>query len=538
MFIVSVLTAMCISTLWAGTRISVVVVPFSINSSETIDYVRDGIWDMLISRLSAGDTIEVISKQAISDAVKALGKSEIKEDNAYSLAKRLHSDYVVWGTVTKIGKGLSIDGKVLDIRNRTSHEGLFQQCETIDAVIPKVNDFASKVESIILGSTAQGKPAEEGGVEGTRQVAASSAEENPADLSAFNPGIVSASKTTDSIGFWLSDKIAKRFKGLDIGDVDADGRNEIVVIDDRTVMIYRREGDALVLLHTIQGRMYDNYIAVDTADVNRNGIREIFVTNVNGSQVESFVLEYRDGGFEKTATELKWFLRVIGTPVEPMLLAQSRGIDAAFGDGIYSISWKDGRYVEDKRIPVPAGLSIYGLTIDAIDASGIERCIALGEYDHLCIYAKTGKALSQIHILGGGDELLWKSDEVYGGSNNVFNYGGNRPAGYSADTPDNVYIELRVLTVDMNRDGKREVLIAKNLSSVGNILKNLKVYSGSELYHLEWDGIGMRENWKTRKIQGYIADYQFKDIDNDGRNEIVLVLGLSGASSVIAAYDM
>jgi hypothetical protein len=33
---------------------------------------------------------------------------------------------------------------------------------------------------------------------------------------------------------------------------------------------------------------------------------------------------------------------------------------------------------------------------------------------------------------------------------------------------------------------------------------------------------GPSENWKTRKINGYVADYQFKDIDNDGQNEIVL----------------
>jgi hypothetical protein len=83
----------------------------------------------------------------------------------------------------------------------------------------------------------------------------------------------------------------------------------------------------------------------------------------------------------------------------------------------------------------------------------------------------------------------------------------------------------------------------KNLSSTARLFKNIKLFTSSEVYNLEWDGLGLVENWKTRKINGYVADYQFKDIDNDGQNEIVLALILStGASvsdkSVIVSYKM
>ena len=50
--------------------------------------------------------------------------------------------------------------------------------------------------------------------------------------------------------------------------------------------------------------------------------------------------------------------------------------------------------------------------------------------------------------------------------------------------------------------------------------------------------MGLVQNWKTKKIQGYVADYQFKDIDNDGENEVVLAIRLSMKRSVIAAYDL
>jgi hypothetical protein len=71
----------------------------------------------------------------------------------------------------------------------------------------------------------------------------------------------------------------------------------------------------------------------------------------------------------------------------------------------------------------------------------------------------------------------------------------------------------------------------------------LRDFTSSEISDLEWDGLGLVENWKTRKINGYVADYQFKDIDNDGQKEIVLALvlsqeGFGRGKSAIVAYKL
>ena len=102
---------------------------------------------------------------------------------------------------------------------------------------------------------------------------------------------------------------------------------------------------------------------------------------------------------------------------------------------------------------------------------------------------------------------------------------------------------MRILTYDMNKDGKKQIIIVKNLSSVGRVFTHLKLFTSSEIYNLEWDGLGMAENWRTKKINGYVADYCFKDIDNDGKPEIVLALVLSVGSSlrdrsVIVVYKL
>jgi hypothetical protein len=179
-----------------------------------------------------------------------------------------------------------------------------------------------------------------------------------------------------------------------------------------------------------------------------------------------------------------------------------------------------------------------------LGSSGTEKIIALNSDDYLCIFEQTDKPLSKVAIFGGSSEFLWKSDEQFGGSNTYIEpmkRGSINDKSEDADVTN--YINLRILTYDTNRDGKREIILVKNISSASRMFQRLKLFTAAEVYNLEWESMGMVENWRTKKISGYVADYQFKDIDNDGENEVVLALVLSvGGSiqdrSVIVTYSL
>jgi hypothetical protein len=232
-------------------------------------------------------------------------------------------------------------------------------------------------------------------------------------------------------------------------------------------------------------------------------------------------------------------MRVIDTPAGPILLGQTRGMDKPFSNPIHEIIWEEGKYKEGKKMKIPVGLSVYGLTIDNLGTGGNDKIIALDDYDYLFIYEQTDKSLMSLKSLGGSPERIYKSDDNYGGSNTAIINDDLSPDDENRVT----FINSRILTLDTGKDGKKEIIIVKNVSSVGRVLKNVKLFTSSEIYDLEWDGLGLVENWRTRKISGYVADYQLKDIDNDGQKEIVLALVLSvGASvsnqSVIVSYKM
>jgi TolB-like protein len=546
-----------VQPLWAMGEKTVAVLPFTVHSADNIDYVRQGIGDMLSSRISVNEKIEVVSRDAVLAALKETGGKELTLADIYGLGKKLNADFVVWGSITKIGNSLSIDGKLVDIAAYRAVVAVVTQSPSMDEVIPKINDFALKIEAHILGAPS----ATVGTSSAPQQIVVSRQPNTPVTreteiisgmkgskkgtfTASMNPDFINAAQPLDSKSFWKSQQFPTEFKGMDIGDVNGDGLNETVMIDVNAIFIYQKKGDQFRLIQKIAGKSYDNYIAVDVADINQNGVPEIIVSSYTGRIVNSFIIEFRDGKFVTIASDLRWFMRVIHNASKiPLLLGQRMGMDKPFDTPINEIRWQNGEYREGQKMRIPEGLSVYGLTLDRIGTSGSEKVITLNQDDYLCIYEQTDKPLSKVTIFGGSSELVWKSEEVFGGSNTSIDPTSGSPRAQSENETDITYINLRIVTYDTNNDGKREIVIVKNSSPTGRTFQRIKLFTSAEVYNLEWDGMGMVENWRTKKIAGYVADYQFKDIDNNGENEVVLALVLStGAGmkgrSVIVSYSL
>ena len=544
--------------LWAKDKYTVAVLPFSVHSAENIDYVRQGIGDMLASRISVSEKLEVIGRDSLFNVLNETAGKEFTPTDVLAVGKKVNADFVVWGSITKIGSSLSIDGKMLDIAANKLALNITAQCPTMDEVIPKINDFSQRITAHILGAPPQtiadlptakevivSRPPSPQAAREAEIISGMGGGRKGTFTSSINPDFINAAQPLDRKTFWKSQQFPNEFRGMDIGDVNGDGLNETVIIDPHNVLIYQKKGNEFKLIQQIPGKAYNYYVSLDVADINGNGIKEIIVSSYTGQQVNSFILEFRNGKFETIASDLPWFMRAIdnGSGI-PLLLGQRRGIDMPFDTPIYEIVWKNGKYVEGPKMRIPLGLSVYGLTLDKLGSSGAEKIIALDSDDYLCIFEQTDKPLSKVAIFGRSSEFLWKSDEQFGGSNTYIEPMTRSGIHDQSEDGDIVhYINLRILTYDTNKDGKREIIVVKNLSSAGRLLQRLKLFTAAEVYNLEWEGTGIVENWRTKKISGYVADYQFKDIDNDGENEVVLALVLSvGGSirdrSVIVTYSL
>jgi hypothetical protein len=503
--------------------IKIAIVPFTINSPENLDYLEGAIYDMLASRLSVDDSVTVLERSRV---VRALGKdysSSMDADNAASLGNRLGADYVVLGSLTKLGETFSLDAKMYDVHNRERKTAAYAQGSGMDSLIPKINEFARNMNFKILGYV----PAE--GVPGYMGVQAE------------NPNFIFATRDLMSkTDFRKSPFWPIQIKGVDVGDIDGDTINETVTIDNNDLWVYKRGKEDFELFTEYSGRPINNFLTLDVIDLNGNGIDEIFITNVDKGRLSSLVLEYnpKSKKLERIEKNLSYYFRMFALPgKEPVLLAQKTGVEEPFYGDIFRLEYQNGKYVVGQPMNFPSGSTIYGTTLPVdIDFDGRPEYVKIDDFNRL-------------RVVSAGGDTEWSSGDYWGGVVNYYETREKVEAKERGGDPDvengEVFIAGRIFVTDLNHDGNYEVLVNKNISKTMNLLPKFRVYETSEVYNLAWDGLNLSENWRSRLIDGYIADYQLKDVDSDGIDELVVAVvfsfemtALIPANSGILVYEL
>ncbi len=530
----------------------VAVLPFAANSSENLGYIQAGVTDMLISRIAAAGKIEVLSRHDVEAALEKTAMKDLTVSSASQVGKKLKVDYVIWGTITKLGPGVSVDGRILDTAVDKPPIYIFTQSQTMDDIIPQVTKLAGSAASYILEGKEPAGAVAAGALPGQAAAPAvqgSAVAQPPKSKSASfleaieTDWIVMPPPVSERKGFSISEETPVELIGMAVGDVTGDGRNKIVAIDKQNVRIYREENGEFKLLHKAGGRSYDRYLAVDIADIKGTGVPQIFVTGINRGIPESFVLEYKGGTFVKTDTKLPWLLRVQEIQGKSVLTGQTIGNREAFNTPIFEIVWRNGKFEEGGTVKIPRGLSVYDVLIQSLSGMASSGIIALDELDYLRVFEETDKLVTSLIGLQTPKELLWTSEDQFGGSSNTFD-SLQKVLSKTEIVPPATPVNIRMIgCAEAGGDDRKHIVVAKNISTVARVFSNLKVFSSSEVHDFIWTGKALLERGKTKKIKGYIADMQIRDINGDGKPELVLALvtnpgSLARTKSVIVAYTL
>jgi hypothetical protein len=311
-----------------------------------------------------------------------------------------------------------------------------------------------------------------------------------------------------AVRFWKSRSFHQRITGVAIGDIDGDGKNETVFTTDHTLEAYRYENKRFRKIGTLANRDLDHLIGVDVADINRNGVAEIFVSALDPYRkyVKSFVVEFNGKTFTEIVPESEWYYRVVDIPKRGhVLLGQKQGLESPFNKPIFELVWQNSGYESANKDMRARRANVLGFALGDAMNDGAEEAVVFDHLDYLRIYSSTGKE-------------IWKDGEKTGGTPRYFQL----PNAGVEDTENHAYYPMRILIDDINKDGKNEVITIKNYR-LSDIL-SYRTYTHGEIEIRAWDGVGLAVRWHTRKLSGYLSDFGIGDFDNDGKNELVTAL--------------
>jgi len=516
----------------------VAVLPFQINAAADMSFLQNGITDMLESRLAWADKVELISRKRI-EAISQTYQKRLNVRQARRIGKDLGADFILFGSVTIVGKNVSLDAKMADVSGVKATHLFSHQSEGMDDVIPKIDQFAAEINTELFGRN----------VSKTQTAAAKPSQAKPEyDIHAhpeklIEGGFGNLDQNSPNAGFimmqdgrktgpqfWKSRDLRSAINGMDLGDVDGDGKLETVIVTPQQIHIYKYEEGRFYNSGSIARDKYKRYIGVDVADINGNGIDEIFVTALNSQRnmVSSFVLEFKNQAYEKLSKNDRFYYRVIDLPNRGKILLGQKSAGKPFRGRIVEIIWDGSAYTAGDRIGRVRNNNIIGLAYGDVMNDGQNRIVAYNRADRIQILKQTGKP-------------RWTSGDPYGG--NMLYFAGEKKG--AGDMVNPQYLPVRMRITDINNDGKYEVITARNHDIAFNLLKDFRRFNKSYLVSLSWDGIGLASVWKTRSISGRVSDFAIGDFDDDGVQELVASvvikegdIVMTKARSTIIAYDL
>jgi hypothetical protein len=135
-----------------------------------------------------------------------------------------------------------------------------------------------------------------------------------------------------------------------MGDIDNDGKIEIVVALGRKVVVYRFNGDSFTPVMSF-GYGW-NIFNIDCADINNDGLKEMFFSNFDRfGNLSSFIGCIKENKFCLIKDKIRYYIRTYKGPEKLMIIAQESGITRPFYGGLYEIN-ENGKIKDKLELPI------------------------------------------------------------------------------------------------------------------------------------------------------------------------------------------
>jgi hypothetical protein len=358
----------------------------------------------------------------------------------------------------------------------------------------------------------------------------------PDDPKRLNSGfLVAPSAAMPGSGLILGPDFDATMRAVAVGDLTGDGQPAVAVADGSRIQIFTVE-KGRTFRHLWTGeRSGNNILGLDIADVNGNGRAELFVTNYYGRRLNSYVLEWQGSEMVPVWRDVPLYFRILAPQGKPVLYAQSNSGDKPFAGPVSRLEWRAGKYHVADALNLPRDVFVYGMTVGDMFNRGGQQVARIDESNRLVIYEGGQRRYRSSHRFGG-TELYLDFEPA--------NYSASVAAKMDQEQRQRVYVEGRLQVADVDGDGKNELVLFENIPSPGYLFEDLRVYEKGKLSSLQWNGQFIEVVWESQELEGYIADFTLVSLNGDGALDIVLLvvhptlLGYGTGRSSLLVYPL
>lgn len=500
-----------------------VVLPFTVNGPDNFTYLERSIPQMLTSRLYAKGEVEAATdvpaaQKAVSDAGAA--------DRARAALK---ADYVVYGTVTVMGDSYSLDVRVRDKGGKSWNQASEGKISQLISGISRTSDSINRE---VFGRGGSTQPQRVNQMHPDIMVN----QDRPKDVY-LNPQFRYSGSSGEDESRLRSQTLQFTAVGMEICDLDNDGRNEIVLLSETHLYAYRFENGRLTKVAEFELPRTLKPLAVRAMPTSS---KVYIIVNMIDKDVTPQASLYTFSGnmFKEEYSRQKYFLNVVklAPDYRPILIGQKSGRPRLFATGVHEmLLGASGELMQGARLNLPEEADVFNFThLPGGHSKEGDKIILLSSREKLRTYTMKGARLAE-------------SDEKYSGAAIGIETNPAMPglARDDATMGDTYFIPMRMIPMDIEQDGNYELLVNRPISTASGIFDRYRFNPQSEIHSLFWDGIGLNLQWKTRRIKGSTVDYAIADANNDGVTDLVVcinthpgALGVNARKAVVLLYPL
>ena len=269
---------------------------------------------------------------------------------------------------------------------------------------------------------------------------------------------------------------------FEMGDLNEDGTPEVVYLTPKALYVTRYRGELLAKYR------YQGFGQVLNFSLGPKGWIALNIY-VDQEGLRSQLLRFDGQNLRPEIGDLNLILSFAdfnGDGRYDTLLGQTYSPEKFFGPKVYILGRREHHIFYQKELKVPEGFRILGGAFADLDGDGYLETIFINEEKRLAVYRATTK--------------LWVSNRRVGGSLYVI----RTSRGLSPPSNLNIPAEVNFLTLDLNGDGGKEVLLVANEKGGRNLFPGVPAYRSGELLVLTYQNFAFELRPFSEKFEGSI----------------------------------